>query len=274
MATTASMIDARRQDAQRGMPACIAGMVAQQEQLRCNSGAKGFQIADVVDGGGFATLLKGQLLTASPPTSQVCVCMLSTGPGSPQHSCRTGQAGCPAGVLLPSTQIAAAKIAVDMSTDDEGKLTDHQRRSYQAGMRHEREIYERLSHGTNNGIPTVYFAGAVRHQAAALAGIMCPSAVKRGSLASSSCSLRIRPRICANLAGAIKKGGDSNHPSKLHFLSFMVMELLGPSVGQLSLELQTYKNNLRLLVNHGLGMLKVGQSMRKGCLTHLTGWQQ
>lgn len=67
--------------------------------------------------------------------------------------------------------------------------------------------------------------------------------------------------MCANRAGAIKKGGDPNHPSKLHFLSFMVMELLGPSVGQLSLELQTYKTNLSLLVNHGLGMLKVGQSL-------------
>lgn len=89
---TESMIDARRKDAQRGMPACVAGMVQQREQLRCNSGAKGFQIADVLDGGGFATLLKGQLLTASPPTSHVCVCMLywawaRTAP--PQHGCRT-----------------------------------------------------------------------------------------------------------------------------------------------------------------------------------------
>jgi hypothetical protein len=58
----------------------------------------------------------------------------------------------------------------------------------------------------------------------------------------------------------MKKGGDPEHPSKLHFLSFMVMELLGPSVGHLSLELQTYTHNLKLLVNHGLGMLKVSAS--------------
>lgn len=61
----------------------------------------------------------------------------------------------------------------------------------------------------------------------------------------------------------MKKGGDPEHPSKLHFLSFMVMELLGPSVGHLSLELQTYTQNLKLLVNHGLGMLKVSTSCRK-----------
>ena len=55
----------------------------------------------------------------------------------------------------------------------------------------------------------------------------------------------------------MKKAGDPEHPRKLHFLSFMVMELLGPSIGYLSLELQTYCSNLHLLVNHGLGMLKV-----------------
>jgi hypothetical protein len=58
-------------------------------------------------------------------------------------------------------------------------------------------------------------------------------------------------------AGAVKEAGDPEHPHKLHFLSFMVMELLGPSVGHLSLELQTYTTNANLLVNHGLGMLKV-----------------
>jgi hypothetical protein len=58
-------------------------------------------------------------------------------------------------------------------------------------------------------------------------------------------------------AGGIKKAGDPEHPDKLQFLSFMVMDLLGPSVGHLSLALQTYTTNLQLLVNHGLGMLKV-----------------
>jgi hypothetical protein len=61
-------------------------------------------------------------------------------------------------------QIAAAKIAVDMSTDHDGKLTDQQMCSYRASMRHEHHIYERLqaSHGSSHGIPTVYFAGAHR----------------------------------------------------------------------------------------------------------------
>jgi hypothetical protein len=66
----------------------------------------------------------------------------------------------------------------------------------------------------------------------------------------------------------MKKGGDPEHPSKLHFLSFMVMELLGPSVGHLSLELRTYTHDLKLLVNHGLGMLKVSascQSLHLSC---------
>lgn len=61
--------------------------------------------------------------------------------------------------------------------------------------------------------------------------------------------------------GAVKKAGDPNHPGKLSFLSFMVMELLGPSVGHLSLELQTYTTNLGLLVNHGLRMLKVASEI-------------
>lgn len=58
-------------------------------------------------------------------------------------------------------QIAAAKIAVDMETDKDGQLTDQQRRSYQASMRHEHRIYERLQtpQSSGNGIPRVYFAG-------------------------------------------------------------------------------------------------------------------
>lgn len=58
-------------------------------------------------------------------------------------------------------------------------------------------------------------------------------------------------------AGCVKKAGDLKYPDKLHFLSFMVMELLGPSVGYFSLERQTYTTNTKLLVSHGLGMLKV-----------------
>lgn len=58
-------------------------------------------------------------------------------------------------------------------------------------------------------------------------------------------------------AGAIKKADDPEHPAKLHLLSFLVMEMLGTSVGHLSLELQSYTKDTRLLVNHGIGMLKV-----------------
>jgi hypothetical protein len=58
-------------------------------------------------------------------------------------------------------------------------------------------------------------------------------------------------------AGCVKKAGDLECPDKLYFLSFMVMELLGPSVGYFSLERQTYTTNTKLLVSHGLGMLKV-----------------
>lgn len=57
--------------------------------------------------------------------------------------------------------------------------------------------------------------------------------------------------------GAIKRADDPKCPKKQHLLSYMVMELLGPSVGHLSLELQSYKDNTRLLVQHGLSMLKV-----------------
>jgi hypothetical protein len=61
-------------------------------------------------------------------------------------------------------------------------------------------------------------------------------------------------------AGGVKKAGDVKCPDKLHFLSFMVMELLGPSVGYFSLECQTYTTNTKLFVSHGLGMLKVSST--------------
>lgn len=60
-------------------------------------------------------------------------------------------------------------------------------------------------------------------------------------------------------AGALKKAAVGTAGSgKMCYLSFMVMDLLGPSVGCLSLELQHYRHDVRLLVNHGCGMLKVG----------------
>jgi hypothetical protein len=81
--------------------------------------------------------------------------------------------------------------------------------------------------------------------------------------------------ICARMtmiAGGYKEAGDPEHPKKQHFLSFMVMELLGPSVGHLSLELQTYTSNTNLLVNHGLGMLKVSTQGSRWVDSHVSGW--
>lgn len=59
------------------------------------------------------------------------------------------------------SQVAAAKIAIDMETNDEGKLTETQIRTYQASMRHEHKIYDSLlkAGGATKGIPTVHFAG-------------------------------------------------------------------------------------------------------------------
>jgi hypothetical protein len=100
------------------MPACIAGMVQQQEQLRCNSGSKGFKIADVVDAGGFATLLTGQLLSTSPPTSQV---------GARTRSClrqhKPSPAQLPAGqdkLRLPALLLGVAAVRTGCSSQDCG----------------------------------------------------------------------------------------------------------------------------------------------------------
>lgn len=80
-------------------------------------------------------------------------------------------------------------------------------------------------------------------------------------------------RTCMN-AGCVKKAGDLKCPDKLYFLSFMVMELLGPSVGYFSLERQTYTTNTKLLVSHGLGMLKVRTCIRLPPCRWLTGVQE
>lgn len=168
------IIESRQKEATNGMPACIARMVAEQEELQCTkSGHLAFRISQVMDGGGFATLLKGQLhckdvsfnqvrQTDKRPLRQqssVQVCC--------QHSCVScDPVGCRTAWLtrngwLHVVQVAVAKIALDMTTDEEGRLTPNQRRSYQASMRHEHHIYERLqaTHGSRHGIPTVFFAG-------------------------------------------------------------------------------------------------------------------
>ena len=69
--TPSSVIDSRQHDALRSMPACIARMVESQGQLASGSSSKQtFQILDVMDGGGFATLLKGKLQFGSPAKRQ------------------------------------------------------------------------------------------------------------------------------------------------------------------------------------------------------------
>jgi hypothetical protein len=66
-------MESRANDAIKGMSSCVARMVADKEQLVCNSGGKSFQISAVMDGGGFATLLKGQVtLNGIPQVSSPC----------------------------------------------------------------------------------------------------------------------------------------------------------------------------------------------------------
>jgi hypothetical protein len=62
-------VQSRKKDAENGMSSCIARIVAGKEQLDCTSGQKSFQIIEVMDGGGFATLLRGQIKT--PTFTQV-----------------------------------------------------------------------------------------------------------------------------------------------------------------------------------------------------------
>lgn len=65
-------IESRANDAIKDMPSCIARMVADKEQLVCNKGGS-FQIAAVMDCGGFATLLKGQVkLNGAPQVGREC----------------------------------------------------------------------------------------------------------------------------------------------------------------------------------------------------------
>lgn len=59
----------RKVDALRCLPGCIARKVAKQEQLSGNSSSS-FKIMEVMDGGGFATLLKGKLQFGSPVDRQ------------------------------------------------------------------------------------------------------------------------------------------------------------------------------------------------------------
>jgi hypothetical protein len=61
--------------------------------------------------------------------------------------------------------------------------------------------------------------------------------------------------VC-KLAGAMVEA-DKQQSKKNYYLSYLVMELLGPRVGCMSLDMQAYRHNKPLLVNHGLCMLAV-----------------
>lgn len=62
---------------------------------------------------------------------------------------------------------------------------------------------------------------------------------------------------------------DKKQPKKNYYLSYLVMELLGPRVGCMSLDMQAYRHNKPLLVNHGLCMLTVSVVPR---LSAVLGW--
>ncbi|WIA09024.1 hypothetical protein OEZ85_008438 [Tetradesmus obliquus] len=61
---------------------------------------------------------------------------------------------------------------------------------------------------------------------------------------------------------------DKKQPKKNYYLSYLVMELLGPRVGCMSLDMQAYRHNKPLLVNHGLCMLTALQSLHERGLVH------
>lgn len=66
----------RKDDAFNDMPKSIARLVEAKEQLVCSSGNQTFCVTDVIDGGGFATLLKGQIHIKSPRMSQVSLMLM------------------------------------------------------------------------------------------------------------------------------------------------------------------------------------------------------
>lgn len=57
---------------------------------------------------------------------------------------------------------AVAKVVVDLVTDDDGKLTDAQIRTYKPSMKHEHAIYKSLKADTPSkpqGIPATWCSG-------------------------------------------------------------------------------------------------------------------
>jgi hypothetical protein len=82
------MLECRKKDAINSMPSCVARMVAGQEKLECSCSGKSFQITDVMDGGGFATLLRGKVHMRPSDKGQVsCSMLIRVTKGLCQHNC-------------------------------------------------------------------------------------------------------------------------------------------------------------------------------------------
>lgn len=121
------IIQSRKKDAENGMSSCIARMVAGKEQLEFTSGWKSFHISEVMDGGGFATLLRGQIQTpsfkqvSSPVHLPLRVCSVLTCPASTAQSKPAGGSLVllHAGMRSPPTPCVAA-VAGCRSQDSRG----------------------------------------------------------------------------------------------------------------------------------------------------------
>jgi len=63
-------------------------------------------------------------------------------------------------IILLVSQVAA-KASVDLTTDNEGRLSEQQRQGYKACMKHEYAVYKELVAGNHcaHGIPAVYGTG-------------------------------------------------------------------------------------------------------------------
>lgn len=55
----------------------------------------------------------------------------------------------------------------------------------------------------------------------------------------------------------VMKLAHPDRPQKLYILSYLVMQLLGPSLRILAVVQQAYRTNMTLFINHALGMMQV-----------------
>lgn len=71
MSAGAGAAGSRQEEAKAVMPPCIAQLVSNSETLHCPKGISSFQIMEVMDAGGFATVLKGRMQAYASGSSQV-----------------------------------------------------------------------------------------------------------------------------------------------------------------------------------------------------------